>query len=114
MIKEASSKRLSREVVVLVILAGILVIGILIGVLRHSARSEIKLEATSHAPMRISLNQATAEDLSRLPGIGPELASRIILYRKEHGDFLHTDSLLNVPGIGETKLREIKPYLEVP
>jgi len=107
-------KRVSREGVVFVILAGVLGIGILIGVVRHSVRSEIKLEATSHAPMRIFLNQATAEDLSRLPGIGPELASRIISYRKEHGDFLHTDSLLNVSGIGETKLREIKPYLEIP
>ncbi len=107
-------KKVSREGVVLVILAGVLGVGILIGVVRHSARSEIKLEAVSHAPMRIPLNQATAEDLARLPGIGPELASRIISYRKEHGDFLHTDSLLNVPGIGETKLREIKPYLEVP
>jgi len=106
-------KKVSREGVVLVILAGVLGVGILIGVVRYSVRSEIKLEATSHAPMRISLNQATAEDLARLPGIGPELASRIISYHKEHGDFLHTDSLLNVPGIGETKLREIKPYLEV-
>jgi competence protein ComEA len=114
MIKESSSKRLSREVVVLVILAAVLGVGILIGVVRHSVRSEIKMEAASHAPMRISLNQATAEDLSRLPGIGPELASRIISYREEHGDFLHTDSLLKVPGIGETKLREITPYLEVP
>ncbi|MBA7615983.1 hypothetical protein ES703_23273 [subsurface metagenome] len=107
-------KRPSREGVVLVILGTVLGVGIFIGVVRHGARSEIKLEAVSHAPMRISLNQATAEDLSRLPGIGPELASRIILYREEHGDFLHPDSLLNVRGIGEAKLREIKPYLEVP
>lgn len=114
MIKETSSKRLSREGAVLVILAGVLGIAILIGVLRHSGRFRIELEAVPQAPMRISLNKATVEDLCRLPGIGSELASRIVTYREEHGAFPHPDSLLNVPGIGETKLQEIKPYLEVP
>jgi competence ComEA-like helix-hairpin-helix protein len=107
-------KRLSREAIAILILAGVLVIGISIGVVRHSIRSEVELEAVSEAPMRIPLNKATADDLCRLPGIGAELAARIVAYRNEHGDFLHVDSLLNVEGIGETKLVEIKPYLEVP
>jgi competence ComEA-like helix-hairpin-helix protein len=107
-------KRLSREAIVLLILIGILVIGISIGAIRHSFRPRIELEAVSEAPMRIPLNKATKEDLCRLPGIGAELAARIVAYRNEHGDFLHVDSLLNVEGIGKTKLAEIKPYLEVP
>ena len=107
-------KRLSREAIAILILAGILVIGISIGVVRHSFRSKIELEAVSQAPMRIPLNKATEEDLCRLPGIGEELAARIVAYRNEHGNFSHVDSLLNVEGIGEVKVTEIKPYLEVP
>ena len=35
----------------------------------------------------IPVNQAKAEDLDRLPGIGPGLAQRIVDYRKENGPF---------------------------
>ena len=51
----------------------------------------------------LDLNTATAEELAELPGIGPELAKRIVAYRTEHGAFAATEELMKVSGIGEGK-----------
>lgn len=107
-------KRLSKQGLVLVLLSAALLAGIGVGVVRRMSRGEVKIQAASQAPLRIPLNQAGQEDLTRLPGIGPELASRIVEYRDTHGPYPHPDSLANVEGIGEATLTEIKPYLEVP
>ena len=48
----------------------------------------------------VDLNQATAEELEALAGIGPSLAQRIVAYREEQGDFRSPDGLTAVPGIG--------------
>ncbi|MEX2538265.1 MAG: ComEA family DNA-binding protein [Actinomycetota bacterium] len=61
----------------------------------------------------INLNTASAADLDTLPGIGPALAERIISYREEHGGFRTVDELLDVPGIGPTKLDEIRDLATV-
>lgn len=62
-------------------------------------------------PAMININTASAEDLQRLPGIGPLLAERIIAYREENGPFEIPGELMNVPGIGEKKLEEIWDYI---
>ncbi len=61
----------------------------------------------------VNINTATSEELMRLLGIGPVMASRIIEYRNEHGDFLFREDLKKVPGMGEKKFEAIKDYLEV-
>jgi competence protein ComEA len=48
----------------------------------------------------INVNTATAEELTRLPGIGDALATRIIIYRADHGPFASIDELAEVNGIG--------------
>lgn len=55
----------------------------------------------------IDLNQATAEELCGLKGVGPKLAERIIVYRKEIGVFMTLEDLLKVKGIGPKKFRQI-------
>ena len=52
----------------------------------------------------LDVNIATAAELEKLPGIGEELAERIVAYRTEHGAFESVEQLLEVPGIGEGKL----------
>ena len=59
----------------------------------------------------INLNTATAEELCYLPGIGESLAQRIIDYREENGEFNSVDDLINVRGIGEKILAQIRDYL---
>jgi competence protein ComEA len=57
------------------------------------------------------LNQASAAELSVIPGIGPKTALAILEYRKSHGLFLDLKELVHVKGIGEKKLERIAPYL---
>ncbi len=57
---------------------------------------------------RINLNRASSGDLESLPGIGEELARRIVEYRKKHGPFLSVEEVLNVEGIGKKKFESIK------
>ena len=56
----------------------------------------------------LDLNTATAEELDLLPGIGEVLAGRIIQYREEYGPFQSPEDLLNVDGIGESTLADIR------
>ncbi len=59
----------------------------------------------------IPINQATAEDLDRLPGIGSTLALRIVEYRQGIGNFSSLDQLLEVNGLKDKTLEKIKRYL---
>jgi len=57
---------------------------------------------------RISLGTATLEQLDTLPGIGPVTAQAILDHRSEHGPFTSVDDLLDVKGIGEATLEDIR------
>lgn len=59
----------------------------------------------------IPLNQATTQDLDRLPGIGPGLALRIVEYRQVIGNYSSLEQLMEVNGIKEKTLEKIKRYL---
>jgi len=61
----------------------------------------------------ISLNQASAEDLTALSGIGPKTADSIVQERVKRGGFEHLDDLLSVRGIGKKRLRQIRPLLKL-
>ena len=63
---------------------------------------------------QISVNTATAPELERLPGIGPVLAQRIVEYREQHGPFQRLEDLLEVEGIGPSKLENLQEYVLVP
>ena len=61
----------------------------------------------------LDINTATAEELTELPGIGPELAARIVEHRTAHGPFATAEEILEVPGIGERKLEAIEERITV-
>jgi competence protein ComEA len=61
----------------------------------------------------VDLNSATAEELDALPGVGPATATAILAYRDEHGRFSSVDELLEVRGIGEAKLDQLRSLVRV-
>ena len=62
----------------------------------------------------VSLNRAAAEELEEIPGVGPVLAQRIVHHRQANGPFLEVEDLLDVSGIGEGKLAELRRHVAVP
>ncbi len=61
----------------------------------------------------IDLNIADAAALETLPGVGPSTAAAIIDHRERNGPFVSVDGLLDVRGIGEAKLAQIRDLVRV-
>ncbi len=59
----------------------------------------------------ININEAEAEDLLLLPGIGETIAGNILTERQLNGPFYYPEDLLAVKGIGTTKLGQIREYI---
>lgn len=70
-------------------------------------------ESRSDSSGLININTATAEQLTSLKGIGEVKAAAIVEYRREHGNFSCADDLLNVNGIGEKTLENIRNQITV-
>jgi competence protein ComEA len=60
---------------------------------------------------RVDVDRATAEELQRLPRIGPRLAARIVADRDTHGPFRSLAGLARVPGVGAAILRGLGPFV---
>ncbi len=60
---------------------------------------------------KISLNNATVEELMTLSGVGEAKANDIISYRNSNGGFKTIDELKNVKGIGDSIFDKIKDRL---
>ncbi len=78
---------------------------------RRTTRARKATVATASGPL--SLNAATAAQLDALPGIGPSIAGDIVAYRARQGRFRSLDELREVAGIGEARLRRLKPLLRL-
>lgn len=77
-----------------------------------SAPAEADPLAPPPPPTLININTASMAELTSLPGIGETLATRIISYRQQHGDFQHPDELEYVAGIGPNLLEQIRPFIQ--
>ena len=61
----------------------------------------------------VDLNIADATALETLPGIGPATAAAIIDHRERNGPFASVEGLLEVRGIGEAKLAQLRDLVRV-
>ncbi|MFD2873818.1 ComEA family DNA-binding protein [Mucilaginibacter ximonensis] len=59
----------------------------------------------------IELNSADSATLTKVHGIGPAFAQRIVEYRKRLGGFLHKEQLKEVYGIDENKYHDMQAQL---
>lgn len=83
--------------------------------LRKRVEAEVSANRIRETPLaegeRLDPNTAPAEQLDRLPGIGPAIAERIVERRREVGRFRSLEDLRTVPGVGPAALDRIAPYV---
>jgi len=73
-----------------------------------------KAEAPKLAPgTKININTASAEELDKLPEIGPVKAQAIVEYRKANGPFKSPEDIEKVKGIKAGTFAKIKDYVVV-
>ena len=61
----------------------------------------------------IDLNRATTVELTRLPGVGPTLARRIVDARDAQGPFARVDDLERVRGMSARKVERLRAFATV-
>lgn len=74
-------------------------------------RSDTRAASAKSDDTPVDINKASAADLSKVPGIGPSLAKRIVDFREKNGAFGRVEDLVKVQGIGEKSLQRLSPYL---
>jgi competence ComEA-like helix-hairpin-helix protein len=75
--------------------------------------AEPSQQAAASAPKGVvNINEATAAQLTLLPGIGPSLAQRIVEYRQNRR-FAQPQHLRRVRGIGPAKYEQLKEHVVV-
>lgn len=62
---------------------------------------------------QININTADIKTLMQLPGIGESKAEAILAYREEHGGFQSTEELMQISGIKEGVYNKIKKSITV-
>ena len=58
----------------------------------------------------VNINTATAEELTQVPLITPELAQAIVAYREEVGDFQFIEELILVEGFDRKLFHRVQPF----
>ena len=60
---------------------------------------------------KVNINKDDAETLVGINGISKTIATSIVSYRMDHGDFKFLEDLLDVYGIGNATYRKIRNYV---
>jgi len=79
---------------------------------RNKRRAVAPVDEPADEPA-LDLNSASADDLADLPGLGPELAERIVAFRDLNGPFTSVDELADVSGMTPARLDRIADRLTV-
>jgi len=75
------------------------------------ARPASTARATVDAP--VFLNEASVDELRRLPGVGPKRAEAILALRQRLGRFRRVEDLLRVKGVGRATLKKWRPLVRL-
>ncbi len=89
------------------------VVGLLCGLLLTGGSGAVAAGAApADAAGRINVNAASADELARLPGIGPAKAKAIVEHRAEE-PFRKPEDLRKVKGIGDKLYEQVKDHIMV-
>lgn len=120
-----------NEQIVLLMLSAALIVGIIVSYIDRSDTDAIQefdviKNAVPVPPIEdaqpdikpeeitiIDLNTATVKDFQKLPGIGPQIAQRIVDYRTQEGPFKNVEELTKVRGIGAKTFERLHPQITV-
>lgn len=92
----------------------IIVLGLLLAGAAIPGQAAGKRKSSKNPPKQpLDVNQATAEELEQVPGIGPVTAKAIVRYREKNGPFRRFEELMIIDGISEQKLEKLRPWLVV-
>ena len=83
----------------------------LVSLLAGAATAVAADEAAAPAKKVVNINQASTDELARLPRVGPSLAGKIVAHRSQNGPFKRTEDLMEVKGVGEKMYAVLKPYV---
>ena len=70
-------------------------------------------DSSKNLDKSININQDSADQLQKLPGIGQQISENIIDYRQKYGPFKSKEEIKNVNGIGEKKYEKIKDLISI-
>jgi len=101
-----------RRAVFLLCLMGVLVAasnGLLAGSVAVESRGVLADSTVRAKAVRVDVNRAERDELSRLPGMTPEAADRIIQKRP----YRKLDELISKKAIGKKQFAQIRDYIRV-
>ena len=82
----------------------------------HAVAEQLNVAAApvQQATQQVNINTADAATLAgSLRGVGIKKAEAIVAYRSEHGPFKSVDELVNVKGIGDKMLEQLRPHVSL-
>ena len=74
---------------------------------------KIAQEHNNRVAEKININDASAEQLEAIPGVGLKKAQAIVDYRSKNGKFSSIDDLVKVKGIGQKMMDKMKGLVTI-
>ena len=71
--------------------------------------SENKVNVAENA---VNINTASVEELEKLPNVGAKQAQRIVEHREKYGKFRRAEHLILVPGISDSRFRQMRNLIK--
>lgn len=81
--------------------------------LKKTHASKVRARVVAPAPKVLSINEATVDELARLPGLNLVLAERIDHYRRTFGEIYSLKELGGIDGMTEDRLSKCEPFLRL-
>src|SRR6187549_2457166 len=90
----------------------LLALGLHLSCASHGSRALSPLKSEiSTSTNAVNINTADANELQRIPGIGPVLAKKIVDHRARYGPFRRPEEILIIDGISENRFRESRSFI---